>query len=250
MSDTNINKEVVKKENKNFFLGVIAILLIALYSSNPTQLEFNEFISKEVRKKLTEKMGEQNIFGNLVAGFAGTLVSDVSSRQDYLIFSTYKVDLSVARMFGGEYSDLKFIGIGGQFIPLSGYSSSAPPKSPPPSVAAPEVSPTSQTYTSIYYASNAVKYFGWGVGFPSQSEADVAAEASCRKTVGGVDGCKKLVGGQYRCFAIYQNSKTSYAYIDNNLETAKQNAYTNCSNDTAVGDVCTLPEYGSSCAGN
>ncbi|MEO0048563.1 MAG: hypothetical protein RLZZ410_1522, partial [Pseudomonadota bacterium] len=71
MSNNNTNQEVVKKENKNFFLGVIVILLIALYSSNPTQTEFNEFISKEVRKKLTEKMGEQNIFGNLVAGFAG-----------------------------------------------------------------------------------------------------------------------------------------------------------------------------------
>jgi len=250
MSDNQFSQQVVKKENKNFLLGVIVILLIALYSSNPTQTQFNEFISKEVRKKLSEQMGEQNIVGNLVAGFAGTLVGDVSTRQDYLIFSTYKVDLSVARMFGAEYSDLRFIGIGGQFIPVSGYSSSPSAKSSPPSASAPDVDRSNQTYTSIYYASNAVKYFGWGVGFPSQSEADVAAEASCRKTVGGVDGCKKLVGGQYRCFAIYQNSKTSYAYIDNNLETAKQNAYTNCSNDTAVGDVCTLPEYGSSCAGN
>ncbi|MEO0047555.1 MAG: hypothetical protein RLZZ410_514, partial [Pseudomonadota bacterium] len=167
-----------------------------------------------------------------------------------LIFSTYKVDLSVARMFGAEYSDLKFIGIGGQFIPLSGYSSSAPPKSPPPSAAAPEVAPTNQTYTSIYYAINSVKYFGWGVGYPSQSDADIAAEASCRKTVGGVDGCKKLVGGQYRCLAVYQNSKTIYGYIDNDLETAKQNAYANCSQGSDPGDVCILPEYGSSCAGN
>jgi hypothetical protein len=257
--ENNDQQKVVKKENKNFLIGVIAIALIALYSTNPTQQEFNEFISKEVKKKLAEKMGEQNFVGNLVAGFAGTLVNEASVRKDYLFFSTYKVDLSIARMFGAEYSDLKFVGIAGQLIPFS----ELVPKINPNPVDTSKVSPrvkedldkapnNSQnlTYLSIYYAANAVRNFRWGVGYASQYDADQATEAACQKSVGSTDTCKKLIGGQYRCLAVYQNSLTIYANINNDLETAKRNAYASCTKDTTGGDTCVLPEYGATCAGN
>ena len=257
--ENNDQQKFVKKENNNFLLSVIVIILIALYVTNPTQQEFNEFISKEVKKKLTEKMGEQNLIGNLVAGFAGTLINEASARKDYLFFSTYKVDLSVARMFGAEYSDLKFIGIAGQLIPISELI----PKANPNPVDTTKVSPRVKedmdqtpktspnlTYLSIYYAANAVKNFRWGVGYASQYEADQATEAACQKSVGSTDTCKKLIGGQYSCLAIYQNSSSIYANINNDLETAKNNAYASCAKDTTGGDTCSLPQYGATCAGN
>ena len=257
--ENNSQQKAIKKENKNFLIGVVVISLIALYSTNPTQQEFNEFISKEVKKKLAEKVGEQNFIGNLVAGFAGTLVNEASVRKDYLFFSTYKVDLSIARMFGAEYSDLKFVGIAGQLIPLSTFTSNLNPNPVDSTKVSPRVKEDmdrsskavpNSTYVSIYYPANAVRNSRWGVGYASQFEADQATEAACQKSVGGADTCKKLIGGQYRCLAIYQNSSSIYAYIDDDVETAKRNAYASCSKNTASGDTCSLPEYGATCAGN
>ena len=250
MNDEQLYQEAAKKENNHFLIGIAVVIAVALYATNPTKQEFNEFMSKQVRQKVAEKSGEQNFITNLVAGVAGTMVSEVSERKDYLVFSTYKVDLSAVRMFGGEYKDLQFLGIGGQFIPLSGMSlDSSPNRSGGGGSAAAPVSvpvDSNITYNSIYYAVSNVREFSWGKGYPNQDAADAAAYGSCLKQNQGE--CKKLVGGAYRCLAIYTNSSNIYAYVDNDLETAKKNAYAHCSRESGATDSCTIPQYGTACA--
>ncbi|QWD80523.1 DUF4359 domain-containing protein [Polynucleobacter sp. MWH-Spelu-300-X4] len=252
MSDQQPYQAVAKKENNHFLIGVIAVIAVALYATNPTKQEFNEFIAKQVRQKLAEKSGEQNFITNLVAGVAGAMVNDASERKDYLIFSTYKVDLSVVRMFGGEYKDLQFLGVGGQFIPLSGMSLDSGASADGRSIPAPAPLPIAPqqasqvTYNSIYYVTRNTKEFGWAKGYVTQEAADAAAYNSCLKQNQGE--CKKLIGGAYRCLAIYSNSNNIFAYIDNNLDTAKQNAYAHCSRESAPGDSCAIPQYGTACA--
>ena len=255
MTDNSSYQQVAKKENNNFLVGIAVVILIELYATNPTKKEFNEFISKQVQKKMVEKSGEQNFITNLVAGVAGSMVNEVSERKDYVFFSTYKVDLSVIRMFGGDTKDMTFVGIGGQFIPLSGVGSDAPSGSSSPTVApAPAPSPdpvpapsaASGVYNSIYYAASNVREFGWANGYATQENADTAAYNSCLKQNQGE--CKKLLGGQYHCLAIYQNSINLYAALDDDLETAKQRAYTNCSKASGSSDTCTIPSYGTACS--
>jgi hypothetical protein len=45
-------------------------------------------------------------------------IDKTTERKDYFLFSVYNVDTSVLRLFNNDVPDLKFLGIGSQFIPL------------------------------------------------------------------------------------------------------------------------------------
>ena len=63
--ENSSQQKAIKKENKNFLIGVVAISLIALYSTNPTQQEFNEFISNYIRTNIIS-LSKQKFSSNVI----------------------------------------------------------------------------------------------------------------------------------------------------------------------------------------
>ena len=54
-----------------------------------------------------------------MSGFTNLLVDGLIEHRNYIVFSTYSLDLNLLRAFGGNVNDVKYMGIAGQFIPLS-----------------------------------------------------------------------------------------------------------------------------------
>ena len=101
-------------------------LLSALFVMNPGEEAFGEFLSTKVSEIggdlgedagggalgfLTERLGRAA--GETAGAAAGARASRLFERSNYLIASTYTLDLN-GRREGGEW---QFLGIAGQFVP-------------------------------------------------------------------------------------------------------------------------------------
>ena len=111
-ANTNINASVGT---------VIAIILFSvLCFTNPSKQEFVYFATQKISGNISKNLNSDNQFlNNVVSGFTSLFVDGLIQHQNYLIFSTYTLDLELARRFGSNVKDVKFLGIAGQFIPLS-----------------------------------------------------------------------------------------------------------------------------------
>jgi len=100
---------------------VIAVIVGAgLAFTNPEKNEFVQFLNKQVVKSIDEKSPELGKEARTFAsGIIAIAIEKNTERKDYFVFSVYNVDTSVFRLFNSEVPDLKFLGIVGQFIPLS-----------------------------------------------------------------------------------------------------------------------------------
>ena len=101
-----------------FFLAVVAGTL-ALF--NPSPDDFTTYVRERAEDVVGENAREAggDLFGSLAGGLAGEVAGAIAGgaveRKNYLLFSTYTLDLDGMRHEGGEW---RFLGIGGQFIEL------------------------------------------------------------------------------------------------------------------------------------
>jgi hypothetical protein len=110
--------------NTNFNASVGTVIAIILFSvlclTNPSKQEFVYFATQKISGNLSQNLNSDNQFlNNVVSGFTSLVVDGLIQHKNYLVFSTYTLDLELVRRFGNNVKDVKFLGIGGQFIPLS-----------------------------------------------------------------------------------------------------------------------------------
>ena len=110
------------------FIGPLLLLalLLALAWFNPSTEQFNTFLSEEVAARVGETAGEAGratgflterlgrAAGDAIGRSAGREIAGRFERSNYLLASTYSLDLN-GRREGGEWV---FLGIAGQFVPL------------------------------------------------------------------------------------------------------------------------------------
>lgn len=109
-----------QKSGISFFTIVAIVIFSALCFTNPSKQEFVLFASQKISGNISQNLNSDNQFlNNIVSGFASLVVDGLIQHQNFLVFSTYALDLELVRRFGGNVKDVKFLGIAGQFIPLS-----------------------------------------------------------------------------------------------------------------------------------
>ncbi len=97
-------------------LTIVVVILLALYVTNPTKAEFQEFAKEYVKKEVVTSCITSNSFlGSLVSAFTDKAVDKAVdifvTRKDYIFFSTYKVQAT-----GLKY---EFLGIFKKFLPIT-----------------------------------------------------------------------------------------------------------------------------------
>ena len=99
---------------------VFAVIVGAgLAFTNPEKSEFVQFLNKQIIKSMDEKTPDLGKEGKTFAsGLMAIAIDKTTERKDYFVFSVYNVDTSVFRLFNNDVPDLKFLGIGSQFIPM------------------------------------------------------------------------------------------------------------------------------------
>lgn len=96
-------------------LIILLIIVVALYATNPTKVEFNEFAEEFIKSEVKASGVDSNsFFTNLVAAFAGEIASRTAgiavTGDEYYLFSVYSVK--------GVELDYDFVGIFRKFIPI------------------------------------------------------------------------------------------------------------------------------------
>jgi hypothetical protein len=118
-----INSEPIALDKNSVSLAptIFAIIIFSvLCFTNPSKQEFVLFASQKISGNISQNIDLDNQFlNNIVNGFTSLFVDGLIQHQNYLMFSTYTLDLELVRRFGGNVKDVKFLGIAGQFIPLS-----------------------------------------------------------------------------------------------------------------------------------
>lgn len=100
----------------SIILALLAIVL--LFALNPDMEDFKQFVEERSEKSLLTKTGDSELglmLSSIGSSLAGGFVDRITDRKDYILLSTYQIDL------GGrnETEDgWRFLGIGGQFIEL------------------------------------------------------------------------------------------------------------------------------------
>jgi len=92
--------------------------------ANPNQTDFEIFLNGQINQKYPNTQEQEDLFGNLLKGVIKTYASEYlkqsTIRSNYLIFSTYTVNLTGLQNFATALpSSVKFVGILGNFFPLS-----------------------------------------------------------------------------------------------------------------------------------
>ena len=109
-----------QKSGISFFTILPIVIFSALCLTNPSKQEFVLYASQKISGNISQNLNSDNQFlNNIVSGFAGLVVDGLIQHQNFLVFSTYSLDLELVRRFGGNVKDVKFLGIAGRFIPLS-----------------------------------------------------------------------------------------------------------------------------------
>ena len=97
-------------------LLLLVLVFGGLFFFNPDMEDFKAFVSTRSEALLGERMGSGALGEALSAAgsrLAGRYVDRVTERNDYLVFSTYTVDLDGA---DSAEEDWRFLGVAGQFI--------------------------------------------------------------------------------------------------------------------------------------
>lgn len=96
-------------------LILLVIISIALFFTNPTDEEFKvyreSYILNRVKGSEKETSKLKKILGDLAAEVGGKLTQDLTSKENYYLFTIYEVQLD-------KQAPYKFLGIGKNFLPL------------------------------------------------------------------------------------------------------------------------------------
>lgn len=99
-------------------LVALLIILIVLLWFNPDMNDFKTFAQIHSERILLHETGDTAL-GRALAGAGGALtgayVDRITERRNYLVFSTYTLDLDGADEEGNEW---RFLGIGGGFFEM------------------------------------------------------------------------------------------------------------------------------------
>lgn len=102
---------------------VLGGALLAL--TNPDRAEFADFVEEQARTRIADETAESGFeaaLGELGGRAAGALVRQYGTRTDYLVASTYRLELGDARW--------RYLGVGGWFVPLEEPPSDSGPSGP------------------------------------------------------------------------------------------------------------------------
>ena len=94
---------------------IIIILLAAgiLYTTNPDSDDFSDHIRDRIQERIEKESDVGSKLGELGAGITAILAENVTTRKDYLLFSTYEIMLDEE-----EDARWKYVGIASQFVQL------------------------------------------------------------------------------------------------------------------------------------
>jgi len=109
---------------------LIVTLLIGVFGlnvTNPTKSDFVDFAAAQIKRNYPDldfKADERSSgLEKMIAGFGNMMITsylnEATTRRDYWVFSLYEVDMKLARDFGVKAKNMKVLGIGGNFLPIS-----------------------------------------------------------------------------------------------------------------------------------
>jgi hypothetical protein len=97
-------------------MALFAIVLLFIF--NPEMGDFKVFVGEESERILLTRAGDSElgrILSDVGSSLAGDYVDRITEREDYFLFSTYRIDLDGPDETENEW---RFLGIGGQFIEM------------------------------------------------------------------------------------------------------------------------------------
>lgn len=104
------------KAIRKFSLLLIALFALAFF--NPTEDDFGDFVEARAGQFLSGELGSSRmgeLLGDLGSGAARSLATSFAERRNFLIFSTYTLDLDGQEANENEW---RFLGVAGRFFEL------------------------------------------------------------------------------------------------------------------------------------
>jgi hypothetical protein len=104
-------------------LLLVCIGIVVLAVMNPQPDDFQQFVEEQLEARLQtevrKRAGSDSAMGGLIAGTGASITSRyvdrATNRDNYVVASTYTVDLDGANASELEW---KFLGVAGRFVPL------------------------------------------------------------------------------------------------------------------------------------
>jgi hypothetical protein len=104
-------------------LLLVCIGIVVLAVMNPQPDDFQQFVEEQLEARLQtevrKRAGGDSAMGGLIAGTGASITSRyvdrATNRDNYVVASTYTVDLDGANASELEW---KFLGVAGRFVPL------------------------------------------------------------------------------------------------------------------------------------
>lgn len=98
---------------------VLVLAVIALAIFNPGMNQFRLFVADRAEDIILEEAGD-SMLGRALSGAGGNLagqyVDRITERENYILFSTYTIDLDGPE---SDEEDWEFLGMAGHFLELS-----------------------------------------------------------------------------------------------------------------------------------
>ncbi|MDG2187760.1 MAG: hypothetical protein P8K09_05815 [Hyphomicrobiales bacterium] len=113
---------MITSKKKNIISVTILVIALIFIFTSPTKKDFDKFVSDKVRN-YTINIGENNQTANIVSGLTFYILQNNKQliiRENYVLFSLYKIDASMFRSFGANIDDLVIVGVLGNFFVLKG----------------------------------------------------------------------------------------------------------------------------------
>jgi len=96
------------------FLVLVGLLLF----TNPSMGDFTAFVEDELSERILGEVGDSaggRLLAGIGSGLVGAVADGATERSNFLVASTYTIDLDGSDEPGNQW---RFLGIGGQFIEL------------------------------------------------------------------------------------------------------------------------------------
>lgn len=102
-------------------LSVILLLAVGglLAKTNPDEADFRAWVEGRIEERLSSEAGRGRlgrILTDLGSSIAGTVATKAAERRDWLLFSTYTIDLGADAQSDEKW---RFVGVGGQFLEIA-----------------------------------------------------------------------------------------------------------------------------------
>jgi hypothetical protein len=85
----------IKPKKKNNHIGLIILIFVGilLFSTNPTEFEFKQFIKEDLKSQSRAEKGLAGALMELLAGPTSSLIGTTVVREDYYICSKYTIEV-------------------------------------------------------------------------------------------------------------------------------------------------------------